>query len=150
LEFLPLAKTGSDPWGDWQPPAFEVVVYGGLGVTIPTNRYGYEGRSHSLWYCDAQEAGRFQWFETAFMVAALQRRSTSRAPFARPPGAEAAKALGRGITEFQVAWPFTPLVVDDLDDFVGRWAGWFAAGAQGTLQHPSQLPEKDPNGSWRQ
>jgi len=39
LEFLPLAKTGPDPWGDWQPPAFEVVVYGGLGVTIPTNRY---------------------------------------------------------------------------------------------------------------
>jgi Serine/threonine protein kinase len=150
LEFLPLAKTGPDPWGDWPPPAFEVVVYGGLGVTIPANRYGYEGRSHSLWYCDAQEAGRFQWFETAFMVAALQRRSTSRAPFARPPGAEAAKALGRGIAEFQVAWPFTPLVVDDLDDFVGRWAGWFAAGTQGTLQHPSQLPERDPNGSWRQ
>jgi serine/threonine-protein kinase len=149
LEFLPFAKNPSEPWGDWQPPAFEVVAHGGLGVTIPANNHGYGGRSHSLWYCDAREAGRFQWFETAFMLSAFTRNTTARAPFARSPGVEAAKALWNGIAEFQVAWPFTPIVSDDLDDFIGRWAGWFAAGSRGTLAHPSQLPERDPQGSWR-
>jgi hypothetical protein len=71
----------------WQPPGLEVVAHGGLGVTIPANSHGYGGRSHSLWYCDAQEAGRFQWFETAFMLSAFSRnvtsRRSSRAPAAR-------------------------------------------------------------------
>lgn len=144
------AKTQTEPWGGWQPPVFEVVAHAGLGVTIPGNSHGYVGRSHSLWYCDAQEAGRFQWFETAFMLSPFSRQMTSRAPFARPPGVEAAKALWRGMAEFQVAWPFTALVVDDLGDFIGRWAGWLAAGSQGALSHPSQLPERSPQGSWRQ
>jgi hypothetical protein len=96
LEFLPFVKTPSEPWEGWQPPAFEVVAHGGLGVTIPANHHGYAGRSHSLWYCDAREAGRFQWFETAFMVSAFSRNATARAPFARSPGVEAAKALWNG------------------------------------------------------
>jgi eukaryotic-like serine/threonine-protein kinase len=42
----------------------------------------------------------------------------------------------------QVAWPFTPLVVGDLNEFIDRWAGWFAAAAQGTLHAPSLMPER--------
>ncbi len=38
-----------------------------------------------------------------------------------PPRARTCKALGNGVAELQLAWPFTPLAVDDLDEFIGRW-----------------------------
>jgi len=66
------------------------------------------------------------------------------------PGEDSAKAVGTGMAEIQVAWPFTPLVVGDLDEFISRWAGWFADAAQGQLNRPSTMPERDPRGSWRQ
>ncbi|NJC73025.1 serine/threonine protein kinase [Planosporangium thailandense] len=149
LEFTLATKTALEPWGGWQPPAFDVVAHAAIGVTIPMDRYGYKGRSHSLWYCDAQEDGRYHWFETAFMLSPFQARTTARVPFARPPGIEAAKAIWNGIAEFQVAWPFTEVHLDDLGEFINRWAGWFAAGAQRALQHPTQIPEQNPQGSWR-
>lgn len=149
LEFVAATKTPTDPWGGWQPPAFNVVAHAALGVTIPRDQYGYEGRSHSLWYCDAQDEGRYHWFETAFMISPLMSTTTARVPFARSPGIEAAKAVWNGMAEFQVAWPFTAIGTGDLDEFIGRWGGWFAAAAQGRLRHPNSVPERQPQGSWR-
>jgi eukaryotic-like serine/threonine-protein kinase len=107
-------------------------------------------RSHSLWYCDARESGRYQWFETAFMISPLIPRQSSLNPFGLDPGEDAAKALGPGMAELQLAWPFTVVGIGDLDDFIGRWAGWFAEAAQGQLNQPSTMPERQPQGSWRQ
>ena len=45
---------------------FEVVGYSSITLRIPRDQFGYEGRCHSLWYCDPQEAGVFRWYETAF------------------------------------------------------------------------------------
>jgi hypothetical protein len=149
LIFAPPSKTANEPWGGWQPPAFHVVAHGAIGVKIPATSYGYEGRGHALWYCDAQEKGRYEWFETAFMITPLVSKRTSINPFAESPGEKAAKAVWSGIAEYQVAWPFTPVEVDDLDEFIDRWAGWFASAAQGRLEQPSQMPERNPNGSWR-
>lgn len=149
LHFSSPSLTSADPWGGWQPPAFKVVSHAAISVTFTADRYGYEGRSHSLWFCDAQEPDRYQWFETAFMVSALMRATTTRVPFAHPPAVESAKALWNGIAEYQVAWPFTALTVDDLDDFIARWAQWFASASQGQLHSPSQMPERSPAGSWR-
>jgi serine/threonine-protein kinase len=81
-------------------------------------------------------------------VALIPRRARKN-PFALDPGEESAKALGSGIVEWQVAWPLMPLSVGDLDEFVNRWAGWFADAAQGRLSHPSSMPERSPQGSWR-
>jgi serine/threonine-protein kinase len=149
LEFSPSAATPSNPWGSWTPPAFDVVAHATVGIRIPVDRYEYEGRVHSLWYCDAQEKGRYQWFETAFMVGAFIPQRGRQDPFALNPAEESAKAVWSGIAEWQVAWPFTPLSVGDLDEFVNRWAGWFADAAQGRLSHPSSMPERSPQGSWR-
>jgi hypothetical protein len=44
-------------------------------------------------------------------------------PFALTPGTEAAKAVWHGIAEWQLAWPFTPVVAGDLDEFIHRWTG---------------------------
>jgi serine/threonine-protein kinase len=54
------------------------------------------------------------------------------------------------MAEFQVAWPFTVVSIGDLDEFISRWAGWFADAAQGQLNRPSAMPERQPQGSWRQ
>ena len=45
---------------------------------------------------------------------------------------------------YQVAWPFAPIDQGDEGDFIERWLGWFAEGAQGLLRHPSSMPERRP------
>jgi serine/threonine-protein kinase len=149
LECVPSTATPSNPWGSWTPPAFDVVAHAAAGIRIPADRYEYVGRVHSLCYCDAQEEGRYQWFETAFMVGAFIPKRGRQNPFALNPGEESAKALWTGMAEWQVAWPFTPLSVGDMDEFVNRWAAWLADASQGRLGHPASMPERSPQGSWR-
>ncbi|MFE9959238.1 serine/threonine-protein kinase [Micromonospora sp. NPDC005299] len=139
------------PWGQRSIPSIDVVASAELSVSVPENRQGYGGRSHSLWFCDAQTVGEYQWYETAFMDSPLMNRlSRTVDPYALSPGSEAAGAIGPGIMTVQVAWPFTPLSIDAIDDFVDRWAGWFAAAAQGSLWRPGTMPEKPTQGTWRQ
>lgn len=138
-----------EDWGDWSAPVFDVVVAGSVNVRIPADRLQYEGRSHSLWYCDAKQAAQFQWYETAFMISSLVNQRGLQDPFALNPGEAAAKALSNVMAEYQVAWPFTEIPLDDIDEFLDRWADWFAKAAQGELGHPSRMPERDPQGSWR-
>ena len=142
-------ETSPTPWGSQSCPKLEVLVHASIGITIPIGYDGYEGRSHSLWYCDAQEKDQYQWFETSFMHSPILCRSSSQDPFALDPGIKVAKALGAGTSELQVAWPFSLLIAGDLDEFVDRWAEWFAEAAQDQLRHPSTMPERDPSGSWR-
>lgn len=141
--------TRHSPWGDWTTPAMDVIAHSAIGVQMPPTRSGYEGRAHSLWYCDAHEEGRYQWFETAFMVSALVGSRGRQNPFALDPCKDSAKALWTGVAEWQVAWPFTPVDIGNLEPFINRWAEWFAAAAQGNLNHPSRMPEHNPSGSWR-
>jgi serine/threonine-protein kinase len=136
-------------WGGWEAPRFDVVCAASLNLKIPRNRYEHEGRSHSLWFGDIQQPGDYSWFETAFMISAIIPERAEQNPFALDPGEQAAKAVWQGMAEFQVAWPFTPLIVGELDEFIDRWAGWFADAADGRLNHPGSMPERNPNGSWR-
>lgn len=149
LILFPLEATASSPWGGFEAPAFKVIAHSAIRIKIPRNTYGYEGREHALWYCDAHTADRFQWFETAFMLTPLVSQISAIAPFGFDPGEQAAKALSSVLAEWQVAWPFTPLVLGDLEEFIGNWAGWFAAGAGNTLTIPSTMPERQTQGTWR-
>lgn len=135
--------------GIGQVPGFDVVCSATLSLTIPTDQNGYGGRSHSLWFGDVQLVGQYGWYETAFWFNPFFRRSSRQTPFSLDPGPEAAKAVGPGMNEFQVGWPFTPLVLGDLNRFIDRWANWFAAAEQGHLVYPSNMPELPPDGSWR-
>jgi serine/threonine-protein kinase len=130
--------------------AFDVVIYAALGVTAPSLSDDYEGRSHSLWFCDAQATGSYGWFETAFMVTPMVPERGLLNPFALPPGDEAAQAVEPAMGTRQVAWPFTRLDLGDLEEFVDRWAGWLGKAASNALHHPMQMPERSPRGSWRQ
>jgi serine/threonine-protein kinase len=142
------SRTSPNPW-QWEPPAFDVVSHAELNLRIPEDQYQYEGRSHSLWFCDAQAPGEFAWYETAFMVSPFIARQGRQDPFALPPGEESAKAVWAGMAEYQLAWPFTRLDLGALDEFIDRWAGWFADAANGRLTHPSTMPERQTQGSWR-
>jgi eukaryotic-like serine/threonine-protein kinase len=51
-------RTGMDPWR-WEAPALDVICHAALDLSIPADQYQYEGRSHSLWFCDAETAGEF-------------------------------------------------------------------------------------------
>jgi hypothetical protein len=150
LRLAPPVTASANPWGSRGRPTFDLIAYSELVLRVPADYYGYEGRSHSLWFCDAQETGRYQWFETAFMLSAFTGKMARQDPFSLDPGQDAAAAVGSGMAHLQVAWPFTALTAGDLDEFVSRWAGWLADAAQGQIHRPSSMPERDPKGSWRQ
>lgn len=132
-----------EDWGGWEAPSFDVVLYAQLRIRIPPESANYWGRSHSLWYCDAVAENEYGWYETAFMVNPLIPQRGRENPFALDPGEAAAKALWTGVAEYQLAWPFTPLIIGSLDEFVDRWADWLAKAARGLLGHPSRMPERD-------
>lgn len=145
------SQASSFRWGGWDPQAFDVVCAASMELRIPANYRGYEGRSHSLWFGDIQESGRYGWFETAFMVSPLVRNlsRSSREPYALNPGVDAAKAVWGGMAEIQLAWPFIRLDPDNLDEFIDRWAEWLALAATGHLTYPSTMPERPTAGTWR-
>jgi eukaryotic-like serine/threonine-protein kinase len=149
LTFSAASEGQGTSWGGWTAPPFDVVSVASVNLKVPADRNGYEGRSHSLWFGDIQEPGQYGWYETAFMISPMIARQGRQDPFALDPGEEAAKAVWPGIAEFQVAWPFTRLEPDDLEEFISRWAGWLASAANGGLGRPSTLPERPPGGSWR-
>ena len=146
----PPKRTAADPWGHphWAP-AFDVVASAAIGITIPQDRYGNQGRLHSLWYCDAQQAGVYRWYETGFMVSPLIPKTTTFYPIAFEPCENAGKALSNTIAEWQVAWPFTPIDQGAEADFIERWLEWFGHAAAGELRRPSSMPERPTGGSWR-
>ncbi|WP_405963730.1 serine/threonine protein kinase [Streptomyces sp. NBC_00723] len=143
-------QTASTPWENWEAPAFDVISHTTISISLRSANRGYEGRSHSLWYGDVKEEGKYQWYETSFMVMPLvSSPARTVEPFALDPGEESAKAVWAGMAEYQAAWPFTALNPGDLTDFIDRWAGWLGAGATNRLVRPSSMPERNPVGSWR-
>ena len=148
LEFEKAITTSQNPWGESDSPKFDVIAHASLMLHIPLN--GYKGRSHSLWYADVKESKHYRWFETAFMKSPIcQPDYSAQDPFALSPGQYSTEALRRGMGTHQVAWPFTPLIAGDLDEFINRWAGWFADAAKGQLCRPWLMPEHPTEGSWR-
>ena len=151
LRLAPPATATPDPWGPRGKPAFEVIAYSELNLHTSADPGGYEGRSHSLWYCDAREAGRYQWFETAFMIPGIRLAMTRQEPFALIPGPDSLGAVAAAWPDqAQVAWPFTPLNAGELDDLISRWTEWFADASEGKLARPGSLPERPVRDSWRQ
>ena len=127
---------------------FEVIAISAITLRIPTDRRGYEGRSHSLWYCDPEGIGSFRWYEIAFIKSPLMGARSSIAPFALDPCPDAYIALSSVMGVIDAAWTFNPIDQGDEDGFIDRWVEWFANAAQGNLTYPSSLPEKRPYRKW--
>lgn len=63
---LDLTAPAQSRVGDHLP--FDVIANAEIWVDQATLGGGsFAGRTHSLWYCDAQVEGRYAWYETAYM-----------------------------------------------------------------------------------
>lgn len=123
-------------------PPFDVIAYTTIVVRKPRDRYDYEGRAHSLWFCDAHDEGVYRWYELAFMVSGLSPERFAFEPFDLiPADRNAAGALAPVMDIRQVAWQPLPFDQGDEEQFIERWMKWFAASADGTLSRPSRMPE---------
>lgn len=126
---------------DYEPP-FDVIAYTAIAARKPCDRYGYEGRAHALWFCDAHDEGVYRWYELAFMVLPSIPERYPLDPFALPPTDEHAAAAFTPVMDVrQVAWQPIPFDQGEENQFIERWLEWFAAAADGSLSHPANMPE---------
>lgn len=129
---------------------FDVIAYSTIVVRKSKDQYGYEGREHSLWFCDAHDQSVYRWYELAFMVHPHVKQRFTLDPFALPPTDKlAGRALSPVMDVRQLAWQPLPFDQGNEDQFIERWAMWFAAATDGTLSHPSHMPEQS-GGKFRQ
>ena len=155
---------GPDCWGG-EPelrPAFGVAAHAEIGVKMLSDMIssradgkhtGDRGRVHSLWYCDAFEAGRFGWAELGFVVTKEDGTlfpGEGIAPTARAPGPRVAAALaGRGGT-LKLGYPLVDLSgAQARREFAERWVGWFADAALEDFRRGMLSPIDPELGGWR-
>ena len=132
----------------WSGP-FEVIACASIELEQTSTHNDYPGRSHSLWYCDALQEGRFEWFELAFMDSPLFGGRRRMEPYAAQPEGISI-AFDRVIGATQLAWPLEQLDRADPQEFVDRWIGWFAEASNSKLFRPSTMPEKPVERNWRE
>jgi serine/threonine-protein kinase len=135
---------------DYEPP-FDVIAYSAIAARKPRDRYDYEGRAHSLWFCDAHDEGVYRWYELAFTLSVWSGQGSNLGPFSMAPDAqEAAKGLCPyvGGTRLSVARQPVPFDQGEEEQFVERWLEWFTAAVDGSLSHPRSMPE-DSGGRYR-
>jgi serine/threonine-protein kinase len=144
LRFSGVTPQNSTPAGI----PFEVIAYASLSLEAPGFN-GYQGRSHSLWYCDPEGENQFRWYELAFTPHVFAEIPGPVAPFALDP-AQGAEAITTGASAIQLAMNFRRLNPGELDTFIVRWGNWLADAASGPARWslPS-LPEEQIVASWR-
>ncbi|MFC1917921.1 serine/threonine-protein kinase [Chloroflexota bacterium] len=131
-------------------PPFDVIAYAAIAVRKPRDQWNYDGRAHSLWFCDAHDEGHYRWFELAFMVRPGIPEGYTIDPFALPPMDEkAAGAFSPVMSRRQIAWQPLPFDHGDEEQFIERWLTWFAGVVDGSIRHPSHMPEQS-GGKYRQ
>lgn len=132
----------------WTGP-FTVVAHSSIVVAYEeATLMGWQGRSHSLWYCDAFEEGRFAWYETAFMDTPFSHERPAFEPYSLEP-ASGSGPFSNVIGKRQLAWPVQELDRDEPDEFVERWLGWFVDAVESKIHRPSTMPERHDDGRWR-
>ena len=134
----------SSDWGGHQP-SFEVIASACIQLDIPSLSYR---AGHSLWYCDAQEPGKFRWYEMAFRRNAMLTGNSSEYLSPLPPGRNAGTALQPIGTAWVLARPFVPIDQDKAKEFIERWATAFADAADGHPPH-EYIREQDIWRSYR-
>ncbi|WP_194904393.1 serine/threonine-protein kinase [Catenulispora rubra] len=134
---------------------FDVIACGAISVGG-----GWKGgRTHSLWFCDAQEEGVYRWYETAFWHMAHfyegawtgrgQSWPTALAPWADRQGRMFQFDPSRSSEGWHIVWPFTPLEVGNLSEFIERWATWLAAVSRSELKFPRHNASLAVRQNWR-
>lgn len=137
-----LSPCEPDQWKLESRGNFVTYARSGIIVRQPSDRYGYTGRSHSLLYGTPKGQSEVSWYEVGFMYHALTSRESTEVPFRLDSDSSAAEAFSGIMGLFQIAWSPVPLELDNLDEFIDRWAEWLARAVRGSLRKPNQLPER--------
>lgn len=124
---------------------FDVIASSVIVVGQMMSPAHYQGRSHSLWFADAQEESVYRWYEIAFFDWHNVDRPSR--PFALSPNDHlAAEAVSNVMTQIQIAWQPTSIDQGDEGQFIERWLTWFASASDKALQAPHTLPEQSGGG----
>jgi eukaryotic-like serine/threonine-protein kinase len=128
---------------------FTVISESVITVTMERMIQNYRGRSHSLWFCDAEEENQFAWYEVAFMEWGGQVSRPPIEPYALSAWEVPPVAFGNVMGTMRIDW-LDEIDLGDLNDFVGRWLGWFAEAAAETLRRPQVAENPERRRSWRE
>jgi prepilin-type processing-associated H-X9-DG protein len=119
----------------------DVIGYSAIAAKKDRDRDGYEGRAHSLWFCDAQDEGTYRWYELAFMLASSRGQFQLTPAALAPTTPNAREALSPSAGVCQLAWEPLPFDQGDEAQFIERWLDWFAKAVNGSLTLPRYMPE---------
>ncbi|WP_458116547.1 serine/threonine-protein kinase [Arthrobacter sp. D2-10] len=149
IDFSPMAGQNSYLLAEEGDP-FSVLARASIRVWQGPGITGHVGRSHALWYSDAKEAGNFHWYETAFIQNGGLVPTHRDVPFDAAFESREATMAVRRTGQYLVAWPFTLVDADDLDEFIDRWALWFAQASEGKLTQDVRPDIVRAEKSWRE
>ncbi|MDE2974354.1 MAG: serine/threonine-protein kinase [Gemmatimonadota bacterium] len=117
------------PLGDVK---WEILASSTIALRTPSDRDGYEGMAHSLWYFRQSENDPYRWYELAFKVNALYRYRSTVNPFSLPPGnGDAEFALSPGMHRIDVARHPSPVDQGAEENFVEEWISRLADAVAG-------------------
>ena len=133
---------------EWQGnrPCFDVIARSGILLAIQGTRAVERRRAYyTFWYCDAQQADAYRWFEVSFKHRGEIPR---REPWEEPERLElqrAGDAVSRRMYSHRLASPFTPIDGADTEEFVRRWVERIGNAFEGTLPpigpfEPGEIP----------
>lgn len=122
---------------------FDIIAQTTIQIKKPQDIHHYEGRGHSLWYCDAYEEGVYRWYETAFMYHPRYPMTSFSEPFSLPViNQDIVLSFSPFGRRYQIAWDPLPFDQGDEEQFIERWMNWFAVAAEGNLTRPRSMPER--------
>jgi len=121
---------------------FDVIASTSIDLVDSTGNMEYAGRSHSVWYCDAQEKGAYRWFELAFWPGAFSRGRGDLTPYSLDPGRLSSRAFSRTIGTEALARKVRGCDSEDFPLFVEFWTKKLVDAVQGNLMSPTTMPEE--------
>jgi serine/threonine-protein kinase len=170
----------SKPFGKDSFVPFDVIATGYIATGRSDGKeYDYAGRAHSLWFCDPDHSGQYAWHELGFMgtgaplpggyapplggsilshyFGTVGPGYTNFSPMAfNPDHEEAVCALAKIETthcykdQFGLAEPPRIIRIGEMDDFIDKWANWFAEASERRLTRPQFLrqPPRSAENEW--
>lgn len=148
MQFSPITHNIIPEW-DGVEPSFDVAAYADISVTSSRDQFGYKGRSHSLWFCNATSSDEYGWHEVAFMISPFIQKRYSIDPFTLPPGRDSGVALSNITGSHQVAVPLKRISSENSHQFIEWWAMYLAASSENGCRMPTTMPEPPSNNGWR-
>ena len=126
---------------------FDVVASFSMTIEQVKDNMNWNGRQHSLWFCDAEEKESYDWYETAFHRIRGQRPRLE--PYALIPlDGDAQMAFSPVIHTVQIARKLIRVSDEQADEFINRWLTYIGEATNGQLAYPLMLPEGE-RAVWR-